>query len=122
MLYLKHLEDDIGMISVNAFMKEITLEHLRGLRHDWSNEIPDEIVHSDASNSRFKVRACWFIGVTADVINALEEGEIRSRQGKVAAEQLIARFTSEEWAAQELTRKVDIQEANRLIDIILGKQ
>ena len=98
------------------------LEHLRGLRDDWSDEIPEEIIHSDAPDSKFKVRASWFVGVTADVFCALEEGEIKTPQGRAAAEQLITRFTSEEWANQDLTTAEDIQEANRLIDIILTEE
>ena len=100
------------------------LGHLRGLRYDWSDEIPEEIIHSDAPpDKRYsKARTSWFTSVTADVYYALEEGEIKTPQGKAVAEQLITRFTSEEWANQDLTTAEDIQEANRLIDIILTEE
>ena len=97
------------------------LEHLRILRTTWSDEIPEKIIHSD-SRIKSKARRNWFTGVVANVENALTEEEIKTPEQKMAAEELLTRFTSKEFIEQELTKKEDIQEANRLIDIILSDQ
>lgn len=97
------------------------LEHLKRLRTDWSDQIPKEIVHSDAPDNQYKVRRNWFTGVVADVANLLDEGEITDLARQTAAKQLIASFTSEEFINRDLTTIEDIQTANSLIDIILGE-
>jgi len=98
------------------------LEQLKELRFNFSDEIPSRIVHSNDPDNKFKVRKNWFQGVVANVANALEDGQISTQEGKVAAEQLLKRFTAEEFVDQKLTTPVDINEANRLIDVILEKQ
>jgi len=95
------------------------LGHLRDLRYVSSDEIPHKIIHSIDENRNFKVRKSWFAGVVADVENAFRRGEIRTPERKLAAKQLMERFTSEEFTQQKLTEESDIVEANRLIDIIL---
>jgi hypothetical protein len=98
------------------------LEHLKMLRHDFSDEIPDRILHSTNKDNKYKVRRNWFQGVVADTENALSKGKIKTSEGKLAAEQLLERFTSEEFKQRELTEKRDIEEANKLIDIILQEK
>ena len=49
------------------------LEHLRGLRTGWKDEIPGKVIHSDAADNQYKVRRNWFTGVVADVENLLAE-------------------------------------------------
>ena len=95
------------------------LEHLSTLRSTWSDEIPHEVIHSD-SGIKSKARKNWFIGVVADVANALGEGEIKTHDGKKAAKKLISRFTSRKFVRQPLTKRQDIELANKLIDIILS--
>ena len=97
------------------------MEHLRELRGGWSDEIPQEVIHSNALDNRYKVRRNWFTGVVADVANLLDEGTLKSEGSKKAAEKLLKRFTSKEFTSRELTTAKDIQTANRLIDVILGK-
>ena len=92
------------------------------MRHDFSDEIPDKILHSTDKDNKYKVRRNWFAGVTADVEYAISEGEIRTSEGKLAAEQLLERFQSEEFKQRELTEKRDIEEVNKLIDIILQEK
>ena len=99
------------------------LEHLRGLRTEWEDKIPDKVIHSDTTPPRnFKVRRSWFTGVVADVECLLIEETITGDAKRAAAEQLLERFTSEGFQRQELTIPDDIQTANRLIDIILGRE
>ncbi len=98
------------------------LEHLRGLRTGWKDEIPGKVIHSDAADNRYKVRRNWFTGVVADVENLLTDGEITTDEGRAAAGQLLDTFTSEEFTRRELTSAQDIQTANSLIDVILGKR
>lgn len=100
----------------------VPLEHLKEIRHDFSDEIPKEIIHSDAVDNKFKVRRNWFVGILVDVENALKDGVIMTLEGKLAAEQLVKRFRSDEFIERELTEKRDIDEANNLIDIILVQE
>lgn len=99
---------------------ESPLEHLIVLRDTWSDEIPDRVIHSD-SRIMSKARRNWFVGVVADVKVALDEGYIQSAEAREATEKLMDRFTSRKFIKQKLTKKEDIQEANRLIDVILGR-
>ncbi len=48
-------------------------DRLRHLRDDFSDEIPNEIIHSTSLNKAFKVRVGWFQGVTATLEAALEQ-------------------------------------------------
>lgn len=95
------------------------LEHLKGLRFDWSDEIPERVIHSDDTDNLYKVRRNWFTGVAADVYNLLNEGFLTDSAKRAAAEQLLARFASEEFSKRALTTAEDIQKTNELIDIIL---
>ncbi len=97
------------------------LEHLRGLRTGWKDEIPGKVIHSNEPDNLYKARRSWFTGVVADVENLLIEGSITGETRRAAARQLLDRFTSEKFIDQELTTAEDIQTANNLIDIILGK-
>jgi len=98
------------------------MQHLEFLRDEFSDEIPAEIIHSDALNNRFKVRVGWFQGVVATAWNLLSEGQISGNRQQAAAQRLVDKFTSQEFVDQDLTTRRDITVANRLIDIILGRR
>lgn len=102
--------------------KRSLLEHLVWLRNEFSDEIPDEIVHSTDKDNKYKVRRSWFTGVVAAAEEALRKGEIKTSEGKLAVEQLSERFTSEEFIQKAKTEKEDIEKANELIDIILEEK
>lgn len=98
------------------------LKELARLRDDWNDEIPEQVVHSNSPMANFKVRRGWFGNIILATRLALDDKSIRSDEGKKAAEQLISRFTSDKFREQKLTKKEDIQEANRLIDIVLKRE
>ena len=95
------------------------LDHLKALRFDYEDEIPFKVIHSTDENRNFKARKSWFAGAVADVENAVRERLIKTDKGKRATKQFLERFTSEEFTKQRLTEESDIEEANRLIDIII---
>jgi hypothetical protein len=96
------------------------LVHLAEIKSIWSDGIPKEIVHSDSRLS-IKARRNYFVGIVADVSNALTGNLITTQEKNDAANELIQKFTSDEFNNQELTTPEDIAEANRLVDIIVGK-
>jgi hypothetical protein len=97
------------------------MEHLREARETWSDEILPEIIHSDAQNNKYKVRAGWFVGVAADVSILLDEGFITGEKPMEAARELLDRYSSGKLPACPRTTAEDIATTNRLIDIILRK-
>jgi hypothetical protein len=109
------------MIEEIGFDEKIDLvDKLRELREDWSDEIPQEEKHSTSENNKYKVRGAWFDSVVADVWLLLEDKVITKEESKKAANELINKFTTEEFKNRELTTKEDIQTANKLIDEILA--
>lgn len=98
------------------------MEHLRWLRDDFSDEIPGRIVDGYDKDNKYKARKNWFQGVVAGVSGALDDGEIKTSEGKHAAERLIERFTLKEFRRGERTEEKDIKEANKLIDIVLQEK
>ena len=96
------------------------IERLRQLRNDFKDEVPDRIVHSCDPDNRYKIRTGWFVGVRADVCNLLRDGKIVDIAERAAAEELVERFSSDEWVQRDYNTPEDIAEANRLLDIILG--
>lgn len=51
--------------------KKNLIKQINSLLSDYSNKIPDTIIHGDAENINFKVRTNWFTGV----VNTLENSE-----------------------------------------------
>lgn len=78
--------------------KEEVVDYLTHARDDWSDEIPAQMIHSDAQNNKFKVRKNWFVGVSAMLSNVLDENVIKN---------------------PEPTKKSDIDKANGIIDEVL---
>ena len=102
--------------------KTIT-DHIRFLRDTFSDEIPGEVIHSDAKNNRFKVRRNWWVGLLADLENGLEDGEFSDPQ----VQREIKDFTEfyyhrPNFFDKPLTTADDIARANSLIRRILGEK
>lgn len=95
-------------------------DRLRHLRDDWSDEIPDEIIHSTSPNKAFKVRVGWFQGVTATLEAALEQIDDPALEAEVT--RFVNYYTSDVFKAQELTKASDIFAANRIINRVLGEE
>ena len=52
-----NLDKSISIKSEKEILREDSLEKLMILLHDFSDEIPTEIIHSSTINNKFKVRA-----------------------------------------------------------------
>ena len=94
-------------------------EKLRHLRDDYSDEIPDEIIHSTSPNNAFKVRRGWFQGVTANLEAALKETDDPVLEAEV--KWFVNHYTSDVFKAQGRTKNTDIFAANRIINRVLGE-
>ena len=95
------------------------IDQLRRFREDWSDKIPQEIIHSVAPDNKYKVRTNWFAGVVLNAWCLLEEGKLTDESAKKAAQELVNRFTTEDFKNRKLHTAEDIQTANNLIDGIL---
>lgn len=97
------------------------MEHLVHLRDKWKDEIPDRVIHSSDNDNKFKVRRNWFQAVVGTVESLVDTGQIKGSTKLRAANELMDTFTAEEFIQQDLTTPGDINNANRLIDIILNR-
>lgn len=93
------------------------MEHLKRLRNEFSDDIPDTVLHGDGS---FKVRRNWWQGVIGDLETALSKGLVPNDL-KQETEGFLEHYTSDEFHAQPLTTSEDIGKVNSLLDRILGR-
>lgn len=73
-------------------------DRLRHLRDGWSDEIPDEIIHSSSPNRDFKVRVNWFQGVTSTLEVALKAIDDPTLEAEVT--KFVTYYTSDVFKAQ----------------------
>lgn len=52
---------------------EYYLNVFKRLRDDYSNDIPEEVIHSDALDSKFKIRRGWFTALVGQLILLKED-------------------------------------------------
>lgn len=94
-------------------------EYLRTLRDNWSDEIPDNIIHGPISGTdkkQFKVRRNWWQGVVGSLGRLQLKGLISPEMNDEVTE-FIAYYTSDQFT---LTTPDDIQRANALITRIIS--
>lgn len=96
----------------------MTLERFQWLRDEFSDEIPDNVLHG---RGNFKVRRNWWQGIVGDLARGLDNGVV-SEELKPEVEQFLTHYTSEEFHQQPLTTRADIDRANRLLNRILEKR
>lgn len=107
-------EDEIGRLSVP--------DKLRYLRDSFSDEIPEEVVHSTSPNKKFKVRKGWFQGVTATLERALDEGFVANHDIELQVKDFVEEYLSQDFKDKPLTEASDIFEANKIINLVLGEE
>jgi hypothetical protein len=95
-----------------------TVEHLRWLHEEFSDEIPKEILSGHSPNRAYKVRGNWWAGVIADLDEMRHEEQIPLELSE-EIDAFIAHYTSDEFHYQPLTLKDDIDRANSLIGRLL---
>lgn len=97
-------------------------DRLRTLRDSWSDEIPEEIIHSNSRNNRFKVRKNWFQGVTATLEEVLEGIDDEDFEKRIKIAEFVTQYTSPSFKDKPLTEESDIYEANEMINFVLGER
>lgn len=94
----------------------MTLEHLRRLHDDFSDEIPDKVLHGRGD---FKVRRNWWQGVVGDLDLLRSHGQIPPEL-QVEVDGFLEHYTSDEFHDQPLTTSVDLGVVNNLLSRIIG--
>lgn len=95
----------------------MTMEHLRQLHDDFSDEIPGQVLHGQG---RFKVRRNWWQGVIGDLDRLMSHGQI-PEELKGEVDEFMTHYTSEEFHSQPLTTQEDLGRVNTLLRKILGR-
>lgn len=90
-------------------------EKLQWYRDEWSEEIPEEIIHS----GMYKVRAAWFTGVISVIDVARDYNDIKSWRNRLRAKKFMKKYASQEFKMQELITINDIEAGNKIINQML---
>ena len=100
--------------------------HLRRLKTDWKDGIPDEIKHSTSPDSGWKVQGAWFQvvgGEMAHIIRRQHGGEVLISQelfDEISSYHDL--LTGDECPVKQgLTRQEDIDKAEAMIDKLLAE-
>ncbi len=105
------------------------LQLLYELRFTYSDEIPSQILHSDMPGQldppKFKVRRIWFTGVAICLSNILDEGLIQGPELRKEVQKYLDTYSKNydnETTKPIITTRAEIDNANSLIDKVLGVQ
>lgn len=93
--------------------------HLRQGRFEYSDEIPDRIIHSTDPEHKFKVRKGWFHAVIWDFYALRKLGTL-SPELEARTTDFESKFGTKDFTGRPTTAE-DISEANALIDDILAE-
>ncbi len=97
-------------------------QHLVWLKNDYSDEIPEEVIHSNNPSNKFKVRKNWFVELNAALWMAVDYWKfIKKEEATVEIQKFLTYITSEEFGRKPLTEARDIEWANRVIDIAVAE-
>lgn len=96
----------------------MTLERLRWLRDDFSDEIPSEVM---SGHGNFKVRRNWWQGVVGYLWLGVRDASFDSKF-LPDVERFLSDYTSDEFHRKPLTTEADIARANELINRLLGEE
>jgi len=88
------------------------------LRDEWSDEIPEEIVHGRS----FKARKVFFANVALSLQLACEKGEIANSDVVEEVSRFIDDYAGSDEFHDRLTTDNDIARANDILDEILGRK
>ncbi|MBI2128901.1 hypothetical protein HYU07_01545 [Candidatus Woesearchaeota archaeon] len=91
---------------------------LRCLRDEYSDEMPQEIIHSASPNNKYKVRVGWW-GNLSLRLSALEERGLLSDDLVQQYHQLVIGYILHLKKNKGLTRTEDINAANHLINQVM---
>lgn len=98
------------------------IEYLRVLRDDYSDEIPELVLHGPVSavdRKAFKVRRNWWNGVVGGLDRLQSKGLVPPGLDE-EVQNYVSHYSSDEFHNQPLTTADDIQRANDLITRIVG--
>ena len=94
------------------------LKHMKFLRDDFSNEIPEKILHSNMGQPKYKVRKNWFQGVIADADCVISDGYATDHTKRLF-EEFMSYYKNSD-AMNRLTKSEDIDKANKLLTSLIN--
>ncbi len=89
----------------------------------WSDEDPGKIVHSDTSQTRYKLQKGWFTAVTgglAVILDYAKRGELDiSEEIQADIEACAKEFQSKDFGLKAKTTREDINKVEKVVDEVL---
>lgn len=90
------------------------------LRSKYSDEVPEEEIHSTNKHNRYKVRTAWFTGISTGAQMLLSQNLITDSDQKKKVENFTKYTKSEEFHQRGLTTKDQIDQGNEILDILIS--
>jgi hypothetical protein len=122
---LVKLRDTYNNVAVsekrNLDLPTIIKEKLTDLKVNYSDEIPEKIIHGfeKPENNKYKVLRAWWTKMIPYLGLGISENVIQDSQLREKVKTFTEKYTSEDFHKQPRTTKKDIQKANQLITLVL---
>jgi len=108
---------------VEVDLKEIIKEKLTELRDDFSDEIPEKIIHSDqTSDKKYKAVKYWWTALNSYLQTGIDFDVIQEPELKKDVDAFIKKYSSKEFNNQPRTTTDNINEANKTISNVLSSK
>lgn len=104
----------------NKELAERVLDNLIGLFEDWSNEVPEKILHGEG---KYKVRINWWNGLTGWFNVILIKGLVKNEEGlKERIKGFLDTYSGRDYwqHGHKHTTKKDIVIANNVLKDVIG--
>ncbi len=98
--------------------REKYLEKLRDLRDNWSDTIPNKIVHGP-NGPQVKARKAWFQAIYAWIEIGLKKGFIDNEI--INAYEDFHNYIGDSWLCERLTEKQDIKQGNKVLSAVISR-
>lgn len=100
------------------------LDIFKRLRDEYSNEVPEEIIHSTSDNNKFKIRRGWFASLVGE-FDMFAEDYLQNSEDEdakllvVDIEKFIVDYTSREFQNLERIDVSNVEEADLLLSRVI---
>lgn len=94
--------------------------HLRMLKNSYKDEIPEEIIHSNYPDNKYKVRKGWWAGVVRSMELIIEDTPNLNKNTEKRFNNFIDKYVESDFF-RTLTTEEDIFQANNIISLAIGE-